>query len=82
MPLDVLQAHQDGIIHVHDTDYMIHKGIFNCQLINLKDMFENETCINGKKIEEPKSLQTAATVATQISLQVANGQYGFCSAAV
>ena len=76
MPLDVLQAHQDGIIHVHDTDYMIHKGIFNCQLINLKDMFENETCINGKKIQEPKSLQTAATVATQISLQVANGQYG------
>ena len=76
MPIDILQAHQDGIIHVHDTDYMIHKGIFNCQLINLKDMLENGTCINGKKITKPKSLQTAATVATQISLQVANGQYG------
>lgn len=76
MPIDILQAHQDGIIHVHDTDYMIHKGIFNCQLINLKDMLENGTCINGKKITKPKSLQTAATVATQISLQVANGQFG------
>ena len=76
MPLNILQAHQDGIIHVHDTDYMIHQGIFNCQLINLKDMLDNGTCINGKKIEKPKSLQTAATIATQISLQVANGQYG------
>ncbi len=76
MPLNLLQAHQEGLIHIHDTDYMIHPGIFNCQLINLKDMLQNGTAINGKKIEKPKSIQTAATIATQISLQVANGQYG------
>ena len=76
MPTDILQAHRLGLLWMHDTDYMIHKGIFNCQLINLKDMLQNGTAINGKKIETPHSIQTAATIATQISLQVANGQYG------
>ncbi len=76
MPTDILQAHQLGLLHYHDSDYAIHRGIFNCQLINLKDMLQNGTAINGKKIETPKSIQTAATIATQISLQVANGQYG------
>ena len=76
MPTHLLNAHNEGLIHVHDTDYMIHKGIFNCCLINLKDMLQNGTVINGKKIRKPKSFQTACTVATQISLQVANGQYG------
>lgn len=76
MPTHLLNAHNEGLIHVHDTDYMIHRGIFNCQLINLDDMLQNGTVINGKKIRKPKSFQTACTVATQISLQVANGQYG------
>ena len=76
MPIDILQAHNDGLIHVHDTDYMIHPGIFNCCLFNLKDMLMKGTVSNGNLIETPKSVQTAATIATQISLQVANGQYG------
>lgn len=76
IPTYLLHAHNEGLIHIHDTDYMIHRGIFNCQLINLKDMLDNGTVINGKMIETPKSFQTACTVATQISLQVANGQYG------
>lgn len=76
MPTHLLNAHREGLIHIHDTDYMIHKGMHNCMLINLKDMLQNGTVINGKKIRKPKSFQTACTVATQISLQVANGQYG------
>ena len=76
MPTYLLMAHNEGLIHIHDTDYMIHKGIFNCMLINLKDMLQNGTVINGKLIRKPRSFQTACTVATQISLQVANGQYG------
>ena len=76
MPTHLLNAHREGLIHIHDTDYMIHQGCFNCCLINLKDMLQNGTVINGKKISKPKSFQTACTVATQISLQVANGQYG------
>lgn len=76
IPIDLLQAHQDGLIHLHDTDYMIQASMFNCQLINLKDMLQNGTVINGKLIERPKSIQTAATIATQISLSVANSQFG------
>lgn len=76
MPTHLLNAHREGLIHIHDTDYMIHRGCFNCCLINLKDMLQNGTVINGKKIRKPKSFQTACTVATQISLQIANGQYG------
>lgn len=76
MPTYLLNAHNDGLIHIHDTDYMMNKGMFNCMLINLKDMLDNGTVINGKMIETPKSFKTACTVATQISLQVANGQYG------
>ena len=76
LPTHLLNAHNEGLIHIHDTDYMIHRGMFNCQLINLDDMLQNGTVINGKKIRKPKSFQTACTVATQISLQVANGQYG------
>lgn len=75
-PTHILHAHNEGIIHIHDTDYMIHKGNFNCCLINLKDMLKNGTVINGKMIRTPKSFQTACTVASQISLQVANGQHG------
>ena len=76
IPIDLLQAHQNGLIHLHDTDYMIQTSMFNCQLINLKDMLQNGTVINGKMIEKPHSIQTAATIATQISLSVANSQFG------
>ena len=75
MPTHILAAHNEGLIHVHDTDYMINP-IHNCQLINLLDMLENGTVINGTLIRQPKSFLTACTVATQISLAVASGQYG------
>lgn len=75
IPTHIANAHREGLIHFHDMDYMIHP-IHNCCLINLKDMFENGTVINDKMIETPKSFQTACTIATQISLQIANGQYG------
>lgn len=75
LPTHLLAAHNEGLIHIHDTDYMINH-IHNCQLIDLKDMFTNGTVINGKMIRTPRSLRTACTIATQISLSVANGQYG------
>lgn len=76
LPTHLLNAHKEGLIHIHDTDYLIHPGCHNCCLINLKDMLQNGTVINGKMIEKPKSLKTAATVASQISLAVASGQHG------
>lgn len=75
MPTHLLAAHNEGLIHIHDTDYMISR-IHNCQLIGMKDMLQNGTVINGKMIRKPKSFQTACTVATQISLSVSSGQYG------
>ena len=75
IPLDIVQAHDSGAIHFHDMDYII-QPMFNCCLINLKDMLTNGTVINGKKIDTPKSFQVACTVTTQIIAQVASGQYG------
>lgn len=75
LPTNILQAHDNGIIHVHDMDYMI-EHIPNCCLINLEDMLQNNTVINGKLIEKPRSFRTACTIATQIIQQVSNGQYG------
>lgn len=75
LPTKIVQAHDDGILHFHDMDYYIQK-MHNCDLVNLKDIFEKGTVINKKLIETPKSFQTACTVATQIVQQVANGQYG------
>lgn len=75
IPTNIVQAHDDGIIHFHDMDYYVQQ-MHNCDLVNLKDIFEQGTVINKKLIETPKSLQTACTVATQIVQQVANGQYG------
>ena len=74
LPEDVVNAHRNGLIHVHDTDYMAQPE-HNCCLINLEDMLQNETCISGTKIERPKSFMTASTVASQIIAQVAS-QYG------
>lgn len=75
LPLNILEAHDAGIIHFHDSDYEIHH-IINCCLVNLKDMFANNTVINKTLIETPHSFRTACTIATQIIQQIANGQYG------
>ena len=74
-PKDVMQAHDDGLIHIHDLDY-VASHIHNCELINLDDMLQNGTVINGSMIEKPKSFLTACTVATQISASVASNSYG------
>ena len=73
IPTDILEAHDSGAIHFHDMDYII-QPMFNCCLINLEDMLNNGTVINGKKIDTPKSFQVACTVTTQIIAQVASGQ--------
>lgn len=75
LPINITQAHDEGVIHFHDADYFV-QHIHNCQLVNLEDMLQNGTVINTKMIEKPKSFQTACTVATQIVQQVANSQYG------
>ena len=75
LPEDVSQAHKDGILHFHDADYFI-SPIFNCCLINLRDMLDNGIVVNGKMIETPKSFQVACTVTTQIIACVASNQYG------
>lgn len=75
LPEDVSKAHDDGILHFHDADYFI-QPIFNCCLINIGDMLDNGTVMNGKLIESPKSFQVACTVTTQIIAAVACSQYG------
>ena len=75
LPENILHAHDEGMIHMHDLDYFL-EHIHNCCLVNLKDMLGNGTVINRKLIESPKSFQTACTVATQGVQQIANGQYG------
>ena len=75
IPIHIVQAHDDGVIHIHDMDYMI-QPIYNCCLINLEDMLDNGTVINEKMVETPKSFETACTVATQIIAQVASNRYG------
>jgi len=75
LPEKISKAHEEGILHFHDADYFL-QPIFNCCLINIKDMLENGTVMNGKLIESPKSFQVACTVSTQIIASVASGQYG------
>lgn len=75
LPEEVRNAHDEGILHFHDLDYFI-QPMFNCCLVNLKDMFENGTVMNNKLIESPKSFQVACTVMTQIIASVASSQYG------
>ena len=70
-----MKAHEDGVLHFHDMDYYL-QSIFNCCLINIGDMFEHGTVMNGKLIESPKSFQVACTVMTQIISAVASSQYG------
>ena len=75
LPDEITQAHEQGIIHFHDSDYFAQKE-HNCDLINLKDMLENGTCISETKIDPPHSFYTACNVTTQIVAQVASNQYG------
>ena len=75
LPEKIVKAHQEGILHFHDADYFI-QPIFNCCLINIKDMLDNGTVMNGKMIESPRSFQVACTVTTQIIAAVASNQYG------
>ena len=75
IPTHIVQAHDTGAIHYHDMDYAI-QPIFNCCLVNIKDMLDNGTVINGKMVESPKSFQVACTVMTQIIAQISSGQYG------
>ena len=75
LPEVISKAHEDGVLHFHDADYFI-QPIFNCCLINIKDMLDNGTVMNGKLIESPKSFQVACTVVTQIIAAVASSQYG------
>ena len=75
LPARIVQAHDEGVLHFHDMDYFM-QSIFNCCLINIKDMLDNGTVINGRMIESPKSFQVACTVMTQIIAQVASSQYG------
>lgn len=76
LPKDIVEAHKQGIIHVHDTDYSPAMPMNNCCLINLEDMLQNGTVISGTMIEKPHSFRTACTVVTQIIAQVASSQYG------
>ena len=75
IPTHIVQAHDTGAIHYHDMDYAI-QPIFNCCLVNIKDMLDNGTVINGKMVESPKSFQVACTVMTQIIAQISSGQFG------
>ena len=75
LPEDVVRAHEEGIIHFHDSDYFA-QHMHNCDLVNLEDMLQNGTCISGTLIERPHSFSTACNIATQIIAQVASSQYG------
>ena len=75
VPEDVMQAHDEGILHFHDTDYFAQR-MHNCDLVNLEDMLQNGTVISGTMIEKPHSFSTACNIATQIIAQVASSQYG------
>ena len=75
LPEKISKANDEGILHFHDADYFV-QPIFNCCLINISDMLDNGTVMNGKLIESPKSFQVACTVATQIIAAVASNQYG------
>ena len=75
LPERIVKAHYDGVLHFHDKDYYV-QPMHNCCLVNIKDMLENGTVMNGKMIETPKSFQVACTVMTQIIAAVASSQYG------
>ena len=75
LPPDIVEAHENGIIHFHDSDYFA-QHMHNCCLVNLQDMLQNGTVISGTMIEKPHSFSTACNIATQIIAQIASSQYG------
>ena len=79
LPEDIVKAHDEGIIHFHDADYFAQNALHNCDLINLDDMLQNGTEINGVMIEKPHKFLTAMTIATQIITAVNSSQYGGCT---
>ena len=79
LPEDIVKAHEEGIIHFHDADYFAQNALHNCDLINLEDMLQNGTNINGVMIEKPHRFLTAMTIATQLITAVSSSQYGGCT---
>ena len=79
LPEDIVKAHDEGIIHFHDADYFAQNALHNCDLINLEDMLQNGTNINGVMIEKPHRFLTAMTIATQLITAVSSSQYGGCT---
>ena len=79
LPEDIVKAHDEGVIHFHDADYFAQNALHNCDLINLEDMLQNGTNINGVMIERPHKFLTATTIATQIITAVNSSQYGGCT---
>ena len=79
LPEDIVNAHDEGIIHFHDADYFAQNALHNCDLIDLEDMLQNGTNINGVMIEKPHRFLTAMTIATQIITAVNSSQYGGCT---
>ena len=79
LPEDIVKAHDEGIIHFHDADYFAQNALHNCDLINLEDMLQNGTNINGVMIEKPHKFLTAVTIATQLITAVSSSQYGGCT---
>lgn len=75
-PKNIIEAHDSGLIHIHDMDYMAQNTLHNCCLINLDDMLQNGTVVNGVTIDKPHRISTAMTIATQIIAAVASSQYG------
>lgn len=78
-PKKAIEAHDQGIIHIHDMDYAAQNTLTNCCLINLKDVLQNGTVVNGVQIDKPHRLSTAMTIATQVVAAVASSQYGGCT---
>ncbi len=79
LPEDIVKAHETGMIHFHDADYFAQNALHNCDLINLEDMLQNGTVINGVMIERPHRFLTAMTIATQLITAVNSSQYGGCT---
>ena len=79
LPEDVVKAHDEGIIHFHDADYFAQNALHNCELLNLEDVLQNGTVMNGVMIEKPHRFLTAMTIATQIILGVTSSSYGGCT---
>lgn len=79
LPEDIVEAHDEGIIHFHDSDYFAQNALHNCDLLNLEDMLQNGTCMNGIMIEKPHKFLTAMLVAAQIIGLVFVSQYGGCT---